>query len=256
MNDPTSTLPATSVGGGDSGGGDNGAGDNGPGGNGPGDNETGRPGNAWERRGELGFLEGLAGALRGFVTAPGATFAETRTAGDLGSPLLFAVLVAVVTGLVGQIWAMLVGSSMLTMLPAELQEGLGALMLASGGGFLVGLVIAPIMTLVWIFIWGAIVHVLLVLVGGLDSSEAGFEGTLRVVAYSSIGNLAKLVPVLGGLISVVWMIFLMIIGLNRIHGTSEGRAVAAVLLPVVLCCACGMGLVMVGFGAIMSGWSN
>ena len=248
MNEPTAPPPAPPGGpppGGSS-----------SGGTPPGGAAPPRPGNAWERRGELGFLEGLAGGLRGFVTSPGATFAETRTSGDLGSPLLFAILVAVVTGVIGQIWAMLVGSSMLTMLPAEFREGLGAFMVASGGGLVVGLFVVPIVTLIWIFIWGAIVHVLLVRVGGLDSSEAGFEGTLRVVAYSSVGNLAKLVPVVGGLISVVWMIFLMIIGLTRIHGTSEGRAVAAVLLPVVLCCVCGMGLVMVGFGAVMSGWSN
>lgn len=216
----------------------------------------GRPGNDWERRGELGFLNGLVGAVKAFVTSPGEAFSQTRKSGDLGSPLVFAVLVAVVTAMIGQIWAMLLGTSMLTMLPAEFQEGLGLFMMSSGAGFIVGLIVMPVVTVIWVFLWGAIVHVLLVLVGGLDSSDAGFEGSLRVVAYSSVGNLAKLVPVIGDLISIVWMIVLMVIGLNRIHGTSEGKAVAAVLLPVVLCCVCAAGVLMVGLGAVMSQLGN
>lgn len=216
----------------------------------------GRPGNAWERRGELGFVEGLLGAVKAFVVSPGEAFAQTRTSGDLGSPLLFAILLAVVSALIGQLWAMVVGTSVLTMLPAEMQQGLGVFMMSSGAGVLFGLVVIPIVTVIWIFLWGAIVHVLLLLVGGLDTSEAGFEGSLRVVAYSSVGNLAKVVPVIGGMISVIWMIFLIVIGLNKIHGTSEGKAVAAVILPLVVCCVCIMGLMMVGFGAVMSQWGG
>ena len=212
----------------------------------------GRPGNDWERRGELGFVQGLVGASKALITSPGEAFSQTLKSGDLASPVLFAVIVSVVTAMIGQLWVMVLGTSMLSMFPAEMQESFGLFMVSSGAGFFVGLIIMPIVTVVWIFLWGAIVHVLLMLVGGLDNSEAGFEGTLRVVAYSSIGNVAKLVPVIGDLISLVWMIVLMVIGLNRIHGTSEGKAVAAVLLPVVLCCVCAAGVMMVGLGAVMS----
>ena len=33
-----------------------------------------RPGNAWERRDELGFVQGLIEATKNFVVAPGETF--------------------------------------------------------------------------------------------------------------------------------------------------------------------------------------
>lgn len=213
-------------------------------------------GNAWERRGELGFVAGLIGAVKSFITSPGQAFAETRKSGDMASPLLFAIIISIVTAMIGQLWAMLLGTSMLGMLPAEFQEGLGFMMVSSGAGFMVSLIVVPVVTVIWVFLWGAIVHLLLMLVGGLDNSEAGFEGSLRVVAYSSVGNVAKLVPVIGDLISMLWMIVLMVIGLTKLHGTTEGKAVAAVLLPVVLCCVCIGGVMMVGLGAVMSGLQN
>jgi hypothetical protein len=213
----------------------------------------GPAGNAWERRAQLGFLEGLVGGIKSFVTAPGQAFSETRRSGDLGSPLLYAIIVAVVTALVGQLWALLFGTSILAFLPADVQQMVPLWMLSQGAGVMIGFVFMPIITVIWVFLWGAIMHVLLLLVGGLERSEAGFEGTLRVVCYSSTGNLAKLVPIVGDLISMIWMIVLAVIGLNRIHGTSEGKSIAVVLLPLLLCCVCVGAAVMLGVGAMLSG---
>jgi hypothetical protein len=222
----------------------------------PGEPRAGHGGNAWERRDQLGFVEGLVSCIKSFVTKPGEAFSETRRTGDLASPLLYAIIVAVVTALIGQLWAVLFGTSILAFLPADLQEAMPLWMVSQGAGLMVGFVVMPILTLIWVFLWGAIMHVLLLLVGGLQSSEAGFDGTLRVVAYSSTGNLAKLVPVIGDLISTFWMIVLAVIGLTRIHGTSEGKAVAVVLLPLVICCVCVGAAVMMGVGAILSGLGN
>ncbi|MDX1643938.1 MAG: YIP1 family protein [Thermoanaerobaculia bacterium] len=215
---------------------------------------SGPTGNAWERRGTLGFVQGLIEAAKGFVVAPGATFAETRRSGDLASPLLFAVLLNTVAALIGQIWAMLIGTSFLSMLPAEMREGLGMMMVSSGAGLIVSVVVVPIVTVIGVFIGSAILHLMLLLVGGTESSTAGFEGSLRVVCYSGVGQLGRIVPVLGGLIATVWTVVLLVIGLTRLHGTSEGKAIAAVLLPLVICCLCVMGAFMMGVGgAVLSG---
>lgn len=214
-------------------------------------------GNAWERRGTLGFVNGLVEATKGFIVAPGETFAETRRSGDLASPLLFAALFATVAGLIGQIWSMLIGASVLSWMPAEFQEGLPFLMVSSGFGLLVMIVVVPVVTVIGVFIISAILHLMLLLVGGVESSGAGFEGTLRVVSYSNVGQLGNLVPVIGGLISLVWTVVLLVIGLTRLHGTSEGKAIAAVLLPVALCCVCGFAAVMLGLGgAVLGGLSS
>lgn len=214
-------------------------------------------GNAWERRGTLGFVNGLVEATKGFIVAPGATFDETRRSGDLASPLLFAMLLATVAGIIGQIWAMFIGTSMLSMMPPEMREGMGVLMASSGFSLIVMIFVIPVVTVIGAFIIGAILHLMLLLVGGVESSGAGFEGTLRVVCYGNVGQLGNLVPVIGGLIACVWTVVLLVIGLTRLHGTSEGKAIAAVLLPVLVCCVCGFAALMLGVGgAVLGGLSS
>ena len=64
--------------------------------------------------------------------------------------------------------------------------------------------------------------------------------------------MAQIVPIIGGFISMIWTIVLMSIGAMRLHGTSQGKAVAAVLMPIVLCCVCGGALAFFGvFAAFM-----
>lgn len=218
---------------------------------------AGPPGNAWERRSSLGFVNGLVEGAKSFIVAPGQAFAETRRSGDLASPLLFAVLLSTVAALIGQIWAMMIGTSILSMVPPEYREGLGFLMVSSGAGLIVSLVVVPIVTVIGMFIGSAILHLMLLLVGGVESSSAGFEGTLRVMCYSSVGRLGQVVPFLGGLLSFVWSVILLVIGLKRMHGTSEGKAIAAVLLPLALCCVCIFAAFMLGVGgAMLGGLSN
>jgi len=162
----------------------------------------------------------------------------------------------VTMSIVGQFWSLLFGTSMLAMLPGEYQEALPFLAASSGFGFFASIVLVPIVTMIWLFLGSAILHVMLMLVGGLDGSDAGFEGTLRVVAYSSVANVGQAVPMIGGMISTIWMIVLLVVGLTRLHGTSDGKAVAAVLLPAILCCVCTGAAVVLGLGAAMSGFAN
>ena len=159
--------------------------------------------------------------------------------------------------IVGQIWGMFFGVSLLSMLPAEAKEVAGMFLATSGFSFFASIIIVPIFTVIGIFIWGAILHLMLLLVGGLEDSSAGFEGSMRVVAYSQVATLAKAVPVIGGMISFIWGLFLAVIGITRLHGTSDGKAIAAVLLPIILCCACVVTMVMFGgLAAIMGAAGN
>jgi hypothetical protein len=212
----------------------------------PPDGEPGRPGNDWERRTEVGFLEGLVGTIKGFIFAPGETFEKTRESGDLGSPLLFAVLVGFVMAIVGQIWGMFFGASLLSMLPAEAREAAGMFLMTSGFSFFASIIIVPVFTVIGIFIYSAILHLMLLLVGGLGDSTAGFEGSIRVVSYAQVATLAQIVPVIGGMIAFIWGLFLGVVGVTRLHRTSDGKAVTAVVLPIILCCACIMFAVMFG----------
>ena len=58
------------------------------------------------------------------------------------------------------------------------------------------------------------------------------------MSYSSVAQLSNVIPVFGGLVGFVWTMVLAVIGTKEIHGTSQGKAIAAILIPAVLCGVC------------------
>lgn len=222
----------------------------------PGDSD--RPGNPWERRDELGFAAGLIESVKAFIVAPGATFAKTKKSGDVLSPMLFAVILWTTMAVVGQVWSMLFGVSLMSMLPmpSEAQNLIPLMIAGSGFSFLAAFIITPILTVIGLFIGGGILHLMLLLVGGLGESSGDFETSLRVVSFSAVAQVAQVVPGIGGMITFIWTIFLVVIGIKQLHGTSDGKAIAAVLLPILFCCACGAALASFGVLAALSGFNN
>jgi len=200
--------------------------------------ETERQGNPWERRDELGASQGFLEALKLFVVSPAEAFNQTRRQGDYGSPLLFAVVLGWAGVLIAKVWETLFGMSVLSAFPPEVRDQIPFLVGGSTFGLVLSLVLAPIYILVALFIWSALLHLCLVLVGGLKDSTAGFEGTFRVVSYATVAQLGSLVPIFGSLITLVWTVVLGVVGITSLHKSSQGQAVAALLIPLVLCCLC------------------
>jgi len=200
--------------------------------------ETERQGNPWERRDELGASQGFLEALKLFVVSPAEAFNQTRRQGDYGSPLLFAVVLGWAGVLIAKVWETLFGMSVLSAFPPEVRDQIPFLVGGSTFGLVLSLVLAPIYILVALFIWSALLHLCLVLVGGLKDSTAGFEGTFRVVSYAAVAQLGSLVPIFGSLITLVWTVVLGVVGITSLHKSSQGQAVVALLIPLVLCCLC------------------
>jgi hypothetical protein len=105
------------------------------------------------------------------------------------------------------------------------------------------MVLAPIFVIIGVFIQAAILHLMLMLVGG---ASHGFEATTRVCSYTQAAQLAQIIPFCGGPISAVWTVIMLIVGLSTAHGITRGKAAIAVILPVVLCCAFMMALMFMG----------
>jgi len=105
------------------------------------------------------------------------------------------------------------------------------------------MVLAPIFVIIGVFFQAAILHLMLMLVGG---AARGFEATARVCSYAQAAQLAQIIPMCGGLVSAVWSVILLIVGLSTAHGITRGKAALAVILPVVLCCAFMMALMFMG----------
>ena len=59
-------------------------------------------------------------------------------------------------------------------------------------------------------------------------------------------------PLFGALAAPLWGLVLAIVGVAEAHGTTLGRAAAAVLLPVVFCCACLAIALTAVTGALLS----
>ena len=219
-----------------------------------GDNEP--RGNPWERRDELGTGQGFLEALKLFVVSPAEAFGQTRRKGDYASPLLFAIVVGWVGVLIAKIWETLFGMSILSTFPPELRDQLPFLVGGSSFGLVLSLILAPVYILVALFIWSALLHLCLVLVGGLKHSSAGFEGTFRVVSYTTVAQLGSLVPVLGSVITLVWSIVLGVIGITSLHKSTQGQAIAALLIPLALCCLCVVFFLMTLGAGLMAAFAT
>lgn len=210
----------------------------------------------WERRAEYGFFNALVETIKLFVTNPVEAWRRTKERGDFADPLVFAILVSWVGIAVSSLWSGLFGQAWTAFLPAEMKERFGEAFATNAGAILIQVGIAPILILIGMFVGSAIYHVSFLVVGATRDSSAGFEGTFRVVAYASVSNLANVIPFFGGLAALVWNLILMVLGAVRIHRTTQGKAIAGVLIPLLLCCVCIVVAVALAIGGLAAAFAN
>ncbi len=109
------------------------------------------------------------------------------------------------------------------------------LMKGSPAGLLVQVLVTPIFALFTVYLVTAVLHVALLAVKG---APRGFDATLTLVGYACGIFLLEALPVCGGLIALVWYCFVAIHGLSEVQRCGTGKAAFAVLMPVLLLCAC------------------
>jgi hypothetical protein len=203
----------------------------------------------WEERARLGFLEAMVQTVRLLVTEPTEALSRLRPDGDLTSPMLFGIIVSWVCMFLSQLWNILLSSSVRSLFGG--MEGFEEFFRAPSAFGLVGIMVVwPIAFVVLAFIGAGVLHLCLMLVGAMESSEQGFEGTLKVYVYATVAWFALVIPFAGGLVATLWHIVLQVIGFTAVHRTSQGRALAAVLIPTIVCCVCIVGT-SIAFGAVI-----
>jgi hypothetical protein len=69
------------------------------------------------------------------------------------------------------------------------------------------------------------------IVGG---NRKGFEATFRAISYSYSATLFYIVPIIGSFVGGIYIFILAILGVREGHGISTGKAVLAVLLPLIV----------------------
>lgn len=205
-----------------------------------------RSGLPWDERQTKGLFNAFIETLQMVLSRPVAAFTAMKREGGLGEPLLYAAI----GGTFGVVFAVIYNFVLRSF--SSLGDRHGAFAHLLGGlGWIVILILAPVFVVIGTFISSAILHVCLMIVGGAKQT---FETTFRVVCFAE-GSASPLlvIPFCGGLIAGIWKIVLYCIGLARAHETDTGRAVLAVVLPVVVCCG-GVLLIAMMFGAL-GAWS-
>jgi hypothetical protein len=219
----------------------------------PGGSPAPRSGLPWERRDTLGFVSAFVQTVGMILTRPTEAFTVMRTEGGIADPLLFGVI----GGSIGAIVWILVSAAIHSLgwaaalsQQSSVQNLLGASV--SGMMLVVRIILTPILITIGLFIWAALVHLFLMMVGGANKT---FETTFRALSFAyGATSLFAIIPCCGGFIALVWGLIADCIGISRSHQTDIGRAVMAVLLPVVICCG---GIVLlclmlgIGIGALM-----
>lgn len=197
----------------------------------------------WEQPG-YPFLEALYETAKLFFTDPALAFSRMQLGGELGRPLVYAIIFGWLGTIAGQVYNIALGGVMWKLLPQLSGEGDFASNTMVNVGFMV---VAPLLILIGIFVGGAIYHLFLMLYGG---ANAGFGATVRVLCYASTVQVLQVLPLCGGMAGAVWGVVLQVIGLAIAHRTTRGKAAAAVLTPMVLCCVCLAVLGVIFFASI------
>jgi hypothetical protein len=193
----------------------------------PSPSSGGRTGPPWEQSGPAvqRFIDTAKGALLETEKA----FANMRRDGGLGNPLVYYLIGGLIAVLAQAIW------NGIGFNPMSSWGGMGGY---AGAGLISGLVMGACFVILGVFIGSGIIHLMLMLLGGQNFP---FETTFRTVCYAN-GSAAPIgaVPICGGLIQALWGLYALIIGLSKTQEISTGKAAAAVLIPVLVCCVLGM----------------
>lgn len=110
-------------------------------------------------------------------------------------------------------------------------ESLGENPSATPASRLIDFLLSPIWLTALLFIAAALIQSSLKLIGG---ASRPLVTTTRVFAFSGGPGLLSIVPLIGPVAGGIWSLVLVVIGLREAHATTTVRAIAALLIPIVV----------------------
>src|SRR5438477_9681164 len=123
---------------------------------------AGRTGLPWEHRRERGFFNAFIETLSMVLTRPAEAFGVMKREGGLGEPLIYALIGGCVGGIVSFLFSLGFRSIGLF---ADRNNSLAA-MTGMGIGSVAMIILLPLFIVVFLFIWSALSHLCLMIVGG------------------------------------------------------------------------------------------
>jgi hypothetical protein len=201
-----------------------------------------------------GFLASFFETFKLVGTQPADFFKRVRI-DQVGSALLFGVIGSTVGNWASLLFGALTRAATVGQLQARISElppeaarfmeQFAATIegLTSPVATLVQMVVAPLLSLIAIYLAAGLIHLVLMLFKG---ARRGFDATLTVVGYASGLYLVMAVPQCGGIIALVWYLAVLIIGVGEAQRCGPGKSAVAVFAPLLLLCLCCCGLAMIG----------
>jgi hypothetical protein len=171
-------------------------------------------------------LESFADTVRRVVLQPVGFFAALPRSGSLLNPLIFALICTVISAILGGILRLAgVGEGFVAGYGLQVPEN------QDFGEFIGSVIFAPIGGAIGVFVVAGIAHLLVIMVVG--TTRSGFGATFRVASYTGVTSLVSWIPIVGGLLSL-YGIYLSVVGIREMHGTTTGKALLVVLIPVIV----------------------
>jgi hypothetical protein len=194
----------------------------------------------WEQPG-LGFFAGFYETLRLLATSPRRAYERVAVTRAVGRPLGFALLVGWPGILATTLWDIAFRSQVDEWMPWMRNQNFDRSPVME----ICFALATPLWFPVFLFLVAGLQHVFLWMVGG---ARSGYVQTFRVLCYAQVSALAGLIPLCGSLLTAIWHLVLQLIGLSAVHRIGVGRALLAMLLPLLLCCGC-IAILFSMFGA-------
>jgi hypothetical protein len=204
----------------------------------------------WEDRERLGFLHAFSQTWSDATFRPTQFFRSSPKTGNLGSSLFYAFLIGMVAALISSFWQYQFFESFSRFSDMPEMEGFERFFGAAWSREMLRFTVlgSPLWVVMWIFLRAAILHLMMIIVGG---NRHGWDATFRALNYSSGPQLFSIVPWCGDVAAFVWGLVLATIGLRELHETTTGRVILALVLPFVLCCG-SIALLVYRFAAWFS----
>ncbi len=202
----------------------------------------------WERRSELGLVAAFVQTLRGVMLEPVRFFERLDKAVTRYDSIAFALIVHVL----GAISGFFVGLAFQGAMSAFTGGKEGATMLLFQGAFgIVGLIFSPLVGLLMLLIFSGAQHLVLVI---SKTARLPYHQTMRGNAYAWAPMIVAVVPIVGPYAAYAWSVVAQVFMIQKMHRTSLGIALFAVLVPYAVLCCCTIGLfgAIVGFAAGVS----
>ncbi|MDZ7372624.1 MAG: YIP1 family protein [candidate division KSB1 bacterium] len=184
-------------------------------------------GNPWDRREEIGALRAYGQTLRSILLSPKLFFAALEGSRTLWGPFLFGFATSLVGSLFNLGWQVVFFQRNWLLQTLFSESGVS---METAVPVLV--LMLPFLVAAQLFVLAAILHLMVAI---LARGGRGFGATFEVVCYSTAPDVLLILPYCGGIVAMLWALWVAIVGLREVHRISGASAALAVLLPLLFC---------------------